>query len=147
MNNEVQNIAADMMSACASLFVSVFALPPWNETWQHTDAFQRLNDIYYTKNSICLCCYSDDKIVGSLFGVLYKWHSGHQFEIREFFVDTNFQGQGIGKSILSHLENILLTKTPIEIYLLTLSHNSTVSFYESRGYVEKAQHSIWKKQF
>jgi GNAT superfamily N-acetyltransferase len=145
MNYNVENILLDNLHECTDVFRSVFVMPPWYETWKKEDAYQRLYEIYSTNNSISLCCIRDDKIVGCLFGILYKWHIGYEFEIREFFVNEKYQGIGIGKAILSHLELLLSEKKPVRVYLQTFQHDNTIFFYKSRGYTIKENYLILGK--
>jgi aminoglycoside 6'-N-acetyltransferase I len=147
MSYIVKNVLLNNIQGCADVFCSVFAMPPWYEIWKKEDAYQRLYEIYSTKNSISLCCIIDDKVVGCLFGVLYKWYNGYQFEIKEFFVNKKNQGKGIGKAILDHLELLLSDKKPVEMFLQTLSHEDTIFFYKSRGYAIKEKHLIFGKKF
>jgi len=142
---EVKPVTDDMIAKCAAIFETVFAMPPWSENWKHEDAFQRIYDIYSTKNSINLACFDNGEIVGCLFGVLYKWHSGHQFEIKEFFVCAKLQGRGIGKTILHKLESSLSEMGSVEIFLQTLTHDNAIYFYKNQNYTIKSNYSIMGK--
>ena len=52
-------------------------------------------------------------------------------EVKTLFVDPKYHGKGVGSSLLSHVESIILDKNPIsKVY----SSASAKSFYEKHGY-------------
>jgi len=135
LKHEIIAVNAMNISECAEIFISVFSHAPWSETWPVEKAFARLNDIFKNPKSLCLCCKCDGKIVAALFGFFQEWHTGFQYEIREFFVLKSHQKSGIGTAILAELESELSNKTPMNIVLQTLRFEDSVRFYKNNGFL------------
>ena len=117
------------------LFIDVFSKEPWNDSWKsnkHAEEF--LQDIVDTPGFKSLLYIKDDKVIGALFGHTIKWCEGDEFYIREFFVDSNFQGEGIGTKLMEELERKLKKEDIHTVVLLTERNTEARKFYENKGY-------------
>ncbi len=117
------------------LFIDVFSKEPWNDNWKsnkHAEEF--LQDIVNTPGFKSLLYIKDDKVIGALFGHTIKWCEGYEFYIREFFVDSNFQGEGIGTKLMKELERKLKKEDIHTVVLLTERRTQAKKFYENKGY-------------
>ena len=117
------------------LFIDVFSKEPWNDSWKsNKNAEEFLQDIVDTPGFKSLLYIKDDKVIGVLFGHTIKWCEGDEFYIREFFVDSNFQGKGIGTKLMEELERKLKKEDIHTVVLLTERNTEARKFYENKGY-------------
>ncbi|MCY6957736.1 GNAT family N-acetyltransferase [Clostridium brassicae] len=118
----------------AKLLMSTFNKEPWNEKWTFETAFKRLEETYKTPNFKGWIYEKDGNIVGVIMGNCEQWYEGTQYYIKDFFVDTNIQKQGIGSKLLKHLEEELKTLGVKFIHFWTLKGGETEKFYKNNGY-------------
>lgn len=136
----IRPIADGDLDDCASLFVEVFNAPPWNDSWTHETALTRLSDIAASPGSRGLAAVRGGRIDGFALGQIEQWHSGRHFYLREMCVRPDLQRQGIGASLLSELDVLLVTDGVESVYLIA-APGPTESFYETNGY-HRSQHVI-----
>ncbi|NOR45973.1 MAG: GNAT family N-acetyltransferase [Candidatus Delongbacteria bacterium] len=131
----VRKLEIDDIDECVNLFIKVFSQKPWEDEWASFEyAKSYLLDFVNTPGFIGLVATKDSKIIGSSFGHIQKWWSGTEFFISEFFIDTNIQGQGVGKTILNYLQNKLSKMNINCITLLTSRDVDAYKFYEKCGF-------------
>ncbi len=101
---EIRTIAQKDLKPISQLYVTVFTNPPWNEHWEYEWAYERLNWIYQSQGFIGFIAIDNNKFVGAILGDFIPYKGKKGFKIVEFFVDTNYQNQGIGTKLLRQLE-------------------------------------------
>lgn len=116
------------------VFINAYSDPPWNENWNYEKAFNRIKEVFDTKNSICLVCLYQQKIVGAIQCLLIPWTMGYQLDVRDFFVNNKFQNMSIGTRLLEFLPNVLPKDEPVEIVLSTKKNIKLINFYEKNGF-------------
>jgi ribosomal protein S18 acetylase RimI-like enzyme len=98
-------------------------------------AFNKLNnnDAY-----IFLCAVEDNKICGSIMGIIcYELYGNCDpfLVIENMIVDVNYRKNGIGKNLFTEIEKIAKEKKCTQIILVTEStRKDACSFYESIGF-------------
>jgi ribosomal protein S18 acetylase RimI-like enzyme len=110
----------------------------WNEDsdlQKMEKAFNKLNnnDAY-----IFLCAVEDNKICGSIMGIIcYELYGNCDpfLVIENMIVDVNYRKNGIGKNLFTEIEKIAKEKKCTQIILVTEStRKDACSFYESIGF-------------
>ncbi|PSB05883.1 hypothetical protein C7B62_24210 [Pleurocapsa sp. CCALA 161] len=122
------------LQVISQLYVSVFSSPPWNEDWEFTWAYERLNWIYQSQGFAGYIALDSKQILGAIMGHFVPFKGKKGFEIVEFLVAANYQNQGIGKKLLTQLELNLKQDNYDYIWLLTAKDSSAESFYCQRNY-------------
>lgn len=121
-----------------NLFINAFNAAPWNDKWTKESAYKRLSQTMNFPDSFGLVAFenneSKNKIAGFILGHKEYYCETEEFVIKEFCVDKNIKGKGIGTKILQELENHLTSKGIKEITLMTLNSPATEKFYEKCGY-------------
>lgn len=130
----MQPIKIDMLDELAALFVDVFNAPPWNDGWSIEQARARLLDIINTPRFCGMAEYSGGKIIGLIMGRGQQYFDGVHFEILEFCVAREMQGQGIGGRMLNEFTEYLKGHGICNAYLLTMKGQSTEGFYQKNGF-------------
>lgn len=131
---KLQPIESGHLRECASLFVSVFSNPPWNETWKQEIALKRLKDCYNTPGFYGIVAIAEDKIFGFAIGSIETWHEDQHFYLKEMCVQSTNQRSGIGTKIMDVLHQDLASKGVSMIYLLTMRDSPAADFYEKCGF-------------
>lgn len=136
----------EYLNECAELFVKTFSEEPWNEPWNFESAKKRLKDITLTPGFRGVILKNGWKIEGVILGVLEQWYDGEHFCVKEFFVDSNSQGKGVGKKLLNALENRLMDKKVGLIHFWTMKGGTAEAFYNKRGYEIPMELIIMRKE-
>lgn len=119
----------------AALFVQAFNSEPWNDRWTENTAYRRLLPMLRAENAFGLCMYRDDnQLCGMLLGHLEIYYDGTEFLLKEFAVDHNMRGQGLGTLLMDELKRRLKTKNVKRICLATITGNQTEKFYRNQGF-------------
>ncbi|CCJ67118.1 Acetyltransferase [Leuconostoc pseudomesenteroides 4882] len=67
------------------------------------------------------------------------WHLGVEYQLDNFFVDANYQGQGVGTELLASIKNDLIKNDIPAIILETEMHTPAEKFYRRNGFEGLAQ--------
>ena len=87
----------------------------------------------------------NEKIIGIILGNHEYYYDGMHFNIKEFCVDSDIKGRGIGSQILEEFICRLKEKGIIKIYLSTLQSDSTIKFYEKNGITYSKDNVVLEK--
>ena len=131
---KIQAIKQKDLKLISQLYVSVFSSPPWNEHWEYKWAYERLNWIHQSHDFAGFFSLDGDKVNGAILGYFIPFKGNKGFKLVEFFVDTNYQHQGVGTKLLRQLELNLKQDNYDFISLLTAKNTDAESFYLNRNY-------------
>lgn len=131
---KIQYIVKEDLQEIRDLFIIEFNKEPWNDKWEESRAYHRLNDLYQHPRFVGLVCVLEERIVGVAMGYLEYWYEGYHYNLKEIFIDTTVQGKGIGSKLLSALEEDLKDRDVRSIELMTLNAQKTLKFYEKNKY-------------
>ncbi len=131
---KIQPIEHQHVASCATLFLTVFNSPPWNETWPANAAVKRLEDLSNTPGFYGLMAVDGTEVVGSAMGHTEQWDRGQHFYLKEMCVVPHRQHSGIGSMIMQALCDDLGAMQVERIYLLTAHSSPAESFYRTQGF-------------
>ncbi len=131
---EIQPIEHQHVASCATLFLTVFNSPPWNEAWPSTAATKRLEDLFRTPGFYGLLAVDGTEVVGFAMGHTEQWDRAQHFYLGEMCVVPHRQLGGIGSRIMQALCNDLAAAQVERIYLLTAHSSPAESFYKKQGF-------------
>jgi aminoglycoside 6'-N-acetyltransferase I len=131
---DISAIVESDLQAISQLYVSVFSNPPWNEDWEFTWAYERLNWIYQSQGFAGYIALDGTQIFGAIMGHAVPFKGKKGFEIVEFLVAAKYQNQGVGNQLLAQLELNLKQDNYDFTWLLTLKNTDAESFYSKRSY-------------
>jgi aminoglycoside 6'-N-acetyltransferase I len=132
---EIIRVSADSMQECIELYTKVFNDEPWNESWTHEAAGERLLDLLHTPKSLLFSLSSHGRLAGLIGGNCKRHCGGTTFYLAELCIDNKIQGKGYGSKLLTHLERELKSMGVQSIYLLTMNGGQAEAFYNKHGYV------------
>lgn len=136
MNVQIANMELSDVAEYAKLFVSVFNSEPWNDKWTEETAVLRLENMMKTNTFIGKALYSENELIGFIYGQKEYYFNGIHFQIQEFCVKQIEQGKGFGKLLLQSLkEELTRIGDVVNIYLITSKGDRTEGYYQRRGFV------------
>ncbi|NJR45314.1 MAG: GNAT family N-acetyltransferase [Hyellaceae cyanobacterium CSU_1_1] len=139
-------IAEQDLQVVSQLYVSVFSGPPWNEDWEFTWAYERLQWIYQSKGFVGYIAINDDQTLGAIMGHFVPFKGNKGFEIVELLVATHHQNQGIGNKLLTKLELTLQQDNYDNTWLLTAKDSDAESFYSKHSYQRERKIVLLNKE-
>lgn len=127
------------MSLCeadkyAQLYAAVFNGEPWNDSWTAETARKRITDMMKTETFLGFALYDGEDAIGLIWGQREQFFNGVHFQIQEFCVLSERQGEGCGTMLLEHLEAQLRDENVVNIYLITSHGERTEGFYQRKGF-------------
>lgn len=130
----IKEITKEMLQELSQLFINAFNAEPWNDQWTEETVNKRLLDFINTPGFYGLAKYEDGQAVAMILGRSEQYYDGEIFQILEFCVDREKQGQGIGKQLLNEMLTKLGEMEVKDVFLLTLHGELTEGFYAHNGF-------------
>lgn len=127
---------------CVNLLIDVYYNDTWNNKWNEKTGTRYLDEISDLKRFVGFV-YEDDKtgeIIGAVFANEQVWWSGDELYIYELFVSNKHHKEGIGKSLISALEDHIQEHNIECITLLTNNQTPAPNFYKHLGF-EKLEYT------
>ena len=134
MKITIKNMTKDNIADYAGLFMSVFNLPPWNDSWSEKTAMRRISEMMSSETFIGKAAYIDNAPVGIIMGQSEQGDVSMQFHLSEFCVKTTLQNKGIGTLLMNELTAELKSQEITHIYLITSHGEKTEGFCLRRGF-------------
>ncbi|MGL5834617.1 MAG: GNAT family N-acetyltransferase [Waterburya sp.] len=130
----IRAIAQQDLQTISKLYVSVFSNPPWNEDWEFSWAYERLNWVFQSQAFAGYMALEGEETLGAIMGHFVPFKGEKGFTIVEFLVATNHQNQGVGSKLLTQLESELQLANYDFVSLLTAKDTEPESFYIKQNY-------------
>jgi aminoglycoside 6'-N-acetyltransferase I len=132
----IRPFEANDLDECTTLYVAVFAEPPWNEEWTPADARRHLEQTFKTPGFVGLVAQEGGRIVGVVTGVSRCGATGDYVLLDDMFVDHTLRGQGIGRQLMEELKQRLAQQGVIALALFTQATSHAADFYRRYGFEE-----------
>lgn len=129
-----KEIDISYLNDLVKLFVDAFNSEPWNDKWTMDSASKRLNQMMNCEGFYGLAAYSEDKLIGLILGNHEYYYDGMDFVVKEFCVDRNIKGKGIGSILLEEFTRRLKDREIKRIVLNTCKGEATEGFYLKKGF-------------
>ena len=128
-----KEIDISFLNDLVEVFIEAFNSEPWNDEWTIDSASKRLQQMIRCDGFYGLAAYSEDKLVGLILGNCEYYYDGIDFVVKEFCVDKNIKGKGIGSILLDEFTSRLKDKKSRRIILNTWRGEATEGFYIRKG--------------
>ena len=130
----------------AELYSSAFKGEPWNDEW--SDTFQLNEYVKEISGGYRALNYGlliDGKLAAMSLGMMRHWWEGTNYNIEEFCVSPEMQGQGVGSRLMQLVENDIREKGLAGIFLQTDNDKPSYRFYMKNGFKELNSHVSFYK--
>ncbi|MED4216759.1 GNAT family N-acetyltransferase [Priestia megaterium] len=137
MKSQVRLLRDKELEEAAIIYTNVFSGSPWNEPWSIHTAYARLYDISKTPGYIGIGYFhsENNKLVGFVVGNEEQWANYKTFYVNEICVLSKTQQTGIGTSLLSFLNELLIQKEVKEIHVSTeRGQGKPERFFKKNGF-------------
>ena len=131
---EYKELTQEHINKIAEIYVRAFNSEPWNDEWTVETASKRISQMMNCEGFDGLIVCENDKILGMILGNHEYYYNGMHFHIKEFCVDLNLRGKGIGTQLIEEFSNRLVSKGIDEIILFTARGGWTEGFYKKHGF-------------
>jgi ribosomal protein S18 acetylase RimI-like enzyme len=119
------------LAACAKLFLSVFAEPPYEEHWEYGEAVEYLGKFLAFDPDNCYVAVADGAAIGMVLGYRYPWRSRTEYHIQELFVACEHRRRGIGRGLVEQVVRGL--GGDVLVALVANERTEAARFYEALG--------------
>ena len=131
----IRDFTLDTLDKCVDLYMETYSQEPWNESWDSRDVIENFYRNHFANNYFLgFTAYKEEEIVGVCVGFLKPWAKGMEYYIDDFFVCSDYQGQGIGSEFMAAIKNNLASQNIHAIILSTQRGYPAQKFYEKMGF-------------
>ncbi len=143
---ELIKLGPDRLPEMAGLYKIAFRGEPWNDDW--SDPFQLneyVKEISSSYNCLNYGLLIDGKLAAMSLGMIRHWWEGTNYNIEEFCVSPELQGQGIGSKFMKLIEKEIKQMGLAGIFLQTDKDKPSYRFYKKNGFKELETHVSFYK--
>ena len=133
---EFKNITEENIEIATKIFMNSFNAEPWFEKWTMETGKARLSQIMRCEGSLGLIAYKDNIPCAMIVGHEESYYDGTRFLIKEFCVDSNSKGGGIGTKTLQYYMSKLKERGIVQTSFYTMRNKQILNFYKKNGFKE-----------
>ncbi len=138
---------AGRLPEMAELYNTAFRGEPWNDDWSDpVQLNEYVKEISGCYNALNYGLLIDGKLAAMSVGMIRHWWEGTNYNIEEFCVSPELQGQGIGSRFMRMIENDIRDMGLCGIFLQTDSDKPSFRFYQKNGFNELDRHVSFYKR-
>ena len=143
---ELIKLGPDRLPEMAGLYKDAFMGEPWNDDWSDpVQLNEYVKEISSSYNCLNYGLLIDGKLAAMSLGMIRHWWEGTNYNIEEFCVSPELQGQGIGSKFMKLIENEIKQMGLAGIFLQTDSDKPSYRFYKKNGFKELETHVSFYK--
>ena len=130
----------------AQLYKEAFQGEPWNDDWSDTGQLNEyIKEISCGYRALNYGLFINGELTALSVGMIRHWWEGTNYNIEEFCVDPDIQGQGIGSKFMKMIEEDVKKQGLAGIFLQTDKDKPSYRFYMKNGYNDLTMHvSLYK---
>ena len=130
----------------AELYKRAFGGEPWNDDWSDPEQLMEyIREISSSYHALNYGLYINGELVALSIGMVRHWWEGTNYNIEEFCVAPEFQGQGIGSAFMQMIEADVVKRGLAGIFLQTDNDKPSYRFYQKNGFNELSSHVSFYK--
>jgi len=141
----IRNFKSSDTEKCVTAYIESYNCAPWNYNWTYPYAHKYLLDYILAPRFEGFVVELEGKIVAVLFGQGRTWLTSEQFYIDELYVIPQMRGQGIGTTLLEHVERHCKENKFSLLYLMTSRNTDGPIFYSNKYFSQSENWLIYYK--
>lgn len=142
-NVQINPLLYSDISSCADVFSMAFKAA-WAKSWSLDSAVRRIQHLVHCPGVMAYTAKVDGKLAGFVIAIEEPWIFSPLCRVEELAVSVEFQRQGIGHSLINHLETICQHKNIPTIFLTTARGTNAEKFYRQMGFGESLMQHMAK---
>lgn len=141
----IRQFKKEDLEDAADLYMKIFNLPPWNETWTLQKACSRIGAICSMKGFYGLV-YDENGITAFILGHREHYSESAIFVIDEIGVSPNKRREGTASLLMDSLVEYLSGIDVTEVCLTTIRDESLMAFYGSNRFVIDQEFIVMRRE-
>ena len=105
-----------------------------NGQWTKDTVYKRIHQVWSREDSYCLMMLENQKIIAFAMGYFEQYDDCKTYDLIEIVVAVEYQGKGIGTSLMQELEAEVKEKGAMNIQLQAVNDEPHEQFYGKLGY-------------
>ena len=144
---EIRRLSLENLEEIKKLYRAIFTREPWNDDW-NDDAQLTLyiTELIGNNNSLTFGLYDPEELIGLSMGSVKHWYLCTEYNVAEFCIKTEKQGQGLGTVFLKRIESNIKELGINAVFLQTERTVPAYDFYKKNGFGELKNHVSMKKK-
>lgn len=144
---EIRRLSLGNLEEIKKLYRDIFTREPWNDDWNDdTQLTIYITELIGNNNSLTFGLYDSKELIGLSMGSVKHWHSCTEYNIAEFCIKTEKQGQGLGTMFLKRIESTIKELGINAVFLQTERTVPAYDFYKKNDFRELKNHVSMKKR-
>ena len=131
---DIRSFQEKDLQACVETFITIFSAEPWCDEWTTERATAYIQQFISTPGFYGVLAIEEEVVIGLALGNKKIWWQGDELFIHEFGVHPQFEGRGIAKALLQHLEQYVRAEQLSAITLSTQYDVPAFEFYLHNGF-------------
>lgn len=142
-----EELDASNLQEMAELYKSAFKGEPWNDDWSdQNQLIEYVKEISGAYNALNFGLFIGGELVAMSVGMIRHWWEGTNYNIEEFCVRPDLQGQGIGSHFMAVISDNVRERGLSGIFLQTDNDKPSYGFYHKNAFKDLDSHvSLYKK--
>ena len=142
-----EELDASNLQEMAELYKSAFKGEPWNDDWSDPDQLMEyIKEISGAYNALNFGLFINGELAAMSVGMIRHWWEGTNYNIEEFCVRPDLQGQGIGSHFMAVISDNVRERGLSGIFLQTDNDKPSYGFYHKNAFKDLDSHvSLYKK--
>lgn len=136
---EIRECLETDLGSCGSLLCTVYAEPPYHESWSETKARDYLHRFFRIDPKGCFVAVESARILGAIFAYRYPWSTGEVLFIQELFVSKEHRRKGIGSRLIRHVSE--MEGKSLTVALIVREGTPAADFYQRMG-LSRSKHFV-----
>lgn len=119
----------------AELYRAAFGGAPWYDNWSDTEQlYAYMREISCAYNALNYGLVKNGKLIAMSVGMIRHWWEGTNYNVEEFCVSPELQGQGLGTRFMEMVAEDVKKRGLAGIFLQTDSDKPAYRFYQKNGF-------------
>ena len=142
-----EELDASHLQEMAELYKSAFKGEPWNDDWSdQNQLMEYVKEISGAYNALNFGLFINGELAAMSVGMIRHWWEGTNYNIEEFCVRPDLQGQGIGSHFMAVISDNVRERGLSGIFLQTDKDKPSYGFYHKNAFKDLDSHvSLYKK--